>query len=181
MHTNMTNYVFTDGCCLGNQGSRRFRKAGAGVFFGDNDDYNISAHVGMTILRKFDLEYPTNQVAELMAVLFALDAILSMNRHAKKYVICTDSMYVLNSCSKWISTWKKNGWKTATQHAVKNMLIIKDIDELLQLCDKYGVNISFKHVKAHQEPQHHDNYFEWYGNNCADHLAKQGALQKHET
>lgn len=149
--------VFTDGSCL-NNGSKN-SKGGIGVFFNDNNEYNLSEQLNVNKI--------TNQVAELTAISRALDQLITMEN--KKIVnIYTDSSYSINIFSEWIKKWQSNNWKKMDGKPILNSELIIDINNKLK-----KQFVIFKHVRAHKtEPSKNDSkYFIWYGNNQADLLA----------
>ena len=85
--------------------------------------------------------------------------------------IYTDSNYLINTYTKWVITWEKNGWKKANGKDVENVELIQDIYSKL---NSSGLVVIFKKVKAHQpEPdKSSDSWQHWYGNDRADKLAK---------
>ena len=60
--------------------------------------------------------HTTNNRMELRA---ALEGLIALKRPS---VVCltTDSQYVRQGITSWISGWKRNGWKTAAKQPVKN-------------------------------------------------------------
>ena len=90
---------------------------------------------------------------ELLAAIMALKKIKSNS----DIVIFTDSIYVKNGITEWITKWKKNSWKNANKKPVKNKDLWLKLDEL---CQKN--NVSWKWVKGHSA-----NIY----NNLADELA----------
>jgi len=83
--------VFTDGSSLNNQ-EKGNRRGGVGVFFGKDDERNISLS-----LKESENFKVTNQVAELMASILAIEKVLSNQElKDKKIVSFTDSIYVKN-------------------------------------------------------------------------------------
>lgn len=155
--------VFTDGSTLNNQ-EKGNRKGGVGVFFGESDDRNISLPLKETSELKV-----TNQVAELMAPICAIEKILSSQKLLNsKIVIYTDSMYVRNIVHLWADNWEKKNWLKSDKKPVDNIVLVKKLYYLSK-----NVNVEFRHCKSHQkEPKKEDeNYFIWYGNNQADKLA----------
>lgn len=78
--------VYTDGACSKNGGSGA--KAGYAVYFGEENPYNVSEPLP---------QYPTNQRAEMTAVLEAMRITLDHGLVANKgkLVICTDSQVCL--------------------------------------------------------------------------------------
>jgi ribonuclease HI len=69
----------------------------------------------------------TNQQAELTAVLAALRGI-PLDAPLR---IETDSEYSLKSCTKWIPSWKKRGWKKSDGSAVANLDLMIDLDRAM--------------------------------------------------
>ena len=137
--------IYTDGACSGNPGP-----GGWGVLI-EIDNENIELSGG-------DRE-TTNNRMELMAAIKALEEI------DKDYEITlyTDSNYVKDRITSWISNWKKNNWKTANKKDVKNKELWMRLDEAIK--DK---NISWVWVKGHAGNA---------GNEQADYLAR-SALEK---
>ena len=132
--------IYTDGACSGNPGP-----GGWGVLI-EIDNENIELSGG-------DRE-TTNNRMELMAAIKALEEI------DKDYEITlyTDSNYVKDGITSWISNWKKNNWKTANKKDVKNKELWMRLDEAIK--DK---NISWVWVKGHAGNA---------GNEQADYLAR---------
>lgn len=155
--------IFTDGSTLNNQ-IKGNRKGGVGVFFGDNDERNISL-----ALKESDGNKVTNQVAELLACIKGIEKILLEEKiNDRKIIIYTDSMYIVNSIQKWAINWEKNNWKKSDNKDVENIELIKKLYYYSK-----NLKIDFRHVKSHQkEPDKNNaNYKIWYGNNQADRLA----------
>ncbi len=148
--------MFTDGSCSKN-GFNII--CGYGVYFPNNEVENIS--------RPFLHKPYTNQRSELYAIYKGIQHVKNQYKF-KKLIIYSDSEYSINSMTKWIQGWKKNGWKTANKKPVLNLDIIQKIDKYMQ---KYDGKIFFKHVKAHTGKQDELSI----GNDKADELAKAGA------
>lgn len=111
----------------------------------------------------------TNQRAELYAIYKALRLI------TKKFIfdkihLYTDSMYSINSLTKWIIKWKKNNWKKSDKTLILNYDIIKKIDD--KILSRFGNKIKFYHVKSHTNKQDKHSI----GNRVADELANLGAM-----
>ena len=102
--------------------------------------------------------YPcTNQRAELKAV---LEGIKASDRDSH-VTIRTDSVYAINSSTKWADNWERNNYRTSNGHPVENQDLIRTIRRELD-----GRNVSFEHVSGHRDS---------CGNNMAHNLAQQGS------
>ena len=137
--------IYTDGACSGNPGP-----GGWGVLI-QLDDKNIKLSGG-------DNE-TTNNRMELMAAIIALEEI----NKDYKINLYTDSNYVKDGITSWISNWKKNSWKTANKKDVKNKDLWIRLDSAIK-----GKDISWIWVKGHAGNA---------GNEQADYLAR-SALEK---
>ncbi len=67
----------------------------------------------------------TNNRMELRAAIEALGVLTQ----PCEVVLHTDSEYLRNGITKWISGWKKNGWRTAAKQPVKNVDLWRALDE----------------------------------------------------
>ena len=94
------------------------------------------------------LGHPTNNVAELTA----LAELLESTDPALPLEVRMDSQYAMNAVTKWIASWKRNGWLTAAKKPVANKELVVRIDALLQ-----GRAVTFRHVAAHQVDGDHLN------------------------
>ena len=118
--------IYTDGACKGNPGTGGW---GAVLQYG-NSEKEISGFQAET----------TNNIMELTAAVEALKLL----KEPCEITLTTDSTYVKNGISKWIFSWKKNGWKTASKKSVKN----KELWQELELLSK-NHSINWKCVKGH--------------------------------
>ena len=148
--------VYTDGSCKKLENNI---KAGYGIYFGKNDSRNCS--------KRFNLENPTNNRAELLAILECLKII---EKEKNPYVIMTDSKYSIESVTKYALKWETNDWKTIDGENVKNRELIEPIYKIL----KDNSNIEMRHLNSHTG--YGDKYSE--GNKCADKLANDGCINK---
>ena len=137
-------HVFTDGSCLGNPG----RGGWAAILkFGITEKVLTGGYANTT-----------NNRMEIMGALFALDAL----KEPCSVVLFTDSRYLCDAVEKkWLASWCKNGWKTATKKSVKN----RDLwERLLPLLARHKV--TFYWLEGHAgHPQ----------NERADILAREAA------
>src|SRR5579872_5166996 len=132
----LTNIVvFTDGSCIGN--GRDGAVGGIGIHFPKKELKDISK-----VYRDGSC---TNQRTELYAILTALRYIKKNLGLSNYHInIRTDSNYSINCVTKWITKWKKNGWKTTNGGDVSNR-------EYIELINKYNekYHITYTHVAAH--------------------------------
>lgn len=94
--------IFTDGACRGNPGRGGW---GALLRYGDNER-EIWGGEALT----------TNNRMELTAAIRALAAL----RERCRVDLYTDSKYLRDGVTRWLSNWKRNGWRTADRKPVKN-------------------------------------------------------------
>jgi len=94
--------IFTDGACRGNPGPGGW---GALLRSGGNEREIWAGEVDTT-----------NNRMELTAAIEALRAL----RHSCEVKLTTDSVYVRDGITKWLTNWEKNGWRTAAKKPVKN-------------------------------------------------------------
>ena len=135
--------VYTDGSCLGNPGK-------GGWAFLVNNEGVISSRSGYCI-------NATNNQMELTAAIKAIEFLVNH----KEMSIYTDSNYLKNGITLWVTNWKKNNWKTASKNPVKNKDLWERLDKL-----NYLKKIEWKWVKAHDTNKL---------NNEVDLLARQSA------
>ena len=118
--------AFTDGACRGNPGP-----GGWGVllrFGGHEKELNGGE------------SHTTNNRMELSAAIEALRAL----SQTCNVTLTTDSTYVRDGITQWVSKWKANGWKTAAKKPVKNQDLWMALDEQ---CQRHAVD--WQWVKGH--------------------------------
>ncbi|XP_037035656.1 ribonuclease H1 [Bradysia coprophila] len=142
-------HVFTDGSCEGNGTEKAV--AGLGVYFGEGHALNVAKPVSGRA---------TNNCGEIQASTLAIQ--LAGDCGVTKLCINTDSQFLINSITKWMTGWKRNGWKLKSGQPVKNVIDFKSLDAVTA---KYSIAIKWNYVKAHCGI---------LGNERADALAKQG-------
>lgn len=95
--------IFTDGACSGNPGPGGW---GAVLRYG-NVERELSGGESTT----------TNNRMELTAAIASLEAL----KRPCRVTLYTDSTYLRDGITKWLSSWKSRGWKTAAREPVKNI------------------------------------------------------------
>ena len=185
--SSMLNYTtsikleaFTDGSAINN--GKKNVKGGIGVFFpGDQPNIYLNCNNYIIDHPEFDVKTATNNVAELLAILLAIEVLLPIVKLSEPsqwppIVIYSDSDYSIKSITQWAHAWKAAGWKKKNKKAgaIKNLEIIKKI---FNYCDTY--RIKFVHINSHMPepfPKHTTDWLLWYGNDMADKLANKGAV-----
>ena len=105
--------IYTDGACKGNPGPGGW---GAWLRWGGHETELFGGDPATT-----------NNRMELTAV---IESLALLKRHTP-VAIYTDSEYVKNGITSWIHGWKKRGWKTADNKAVKNIELWQKLDTLV--------------------------------------------------
>ncbi len=103
--------VFSDGACKGNPGP-----GGWGVLlrYGAHEKELCGGEAGTT-----------NNRMELMAVIRALETL----KRPSRVRVTTDSQYVKQGITAWMTRWKRNGWRTADRKSVKNRDLWERLDQ----------------------------------------------------
>ena len=120
----MTTVVAVDGSALGNPGP-----AGWAWYV----DENCWAAGGWPS--------SSNNRGELTALLELLKATAYTNEELH---VLADSQYVINSVTKWMSGWKKRGWRKSDKSPVLNADLMQAIDKAIT-----GRKVSFEWVRGH--------------------------------
>ena len=120
----MTTVVAVDGSALGNPGP-----AGWAWYV----DENCWAAGGWP--------NSSNNRGELTALLELLKATAPTNEELH---VLADSQYMINSVTKWMSGWKKRGWRKSDKSPVLNADLMQAIDEAIS-----GRKVSFEWVRGH--------------------------------
>ena len=154
--------VFTDGSCHSG-------KAGWGLCY--DADENDSRNTQGIILRPPH----TNQRGELYAILMALERHQLFAPPHATLLICSDSMYSIHCCRKWMTGWIRNGWMKSDDTPVLNTDILKPIARLL-----YGGHVRDTLLQEQPHALKHRVMWTWVrghsgvkGNEVADALAFQ--------
>jgi len=137
--------IYTDGACSGNPGPGGW---GGLLRYGEREK-SLQGWCSHT----------TNNRMELLAAIRALKRL----KHPCRVVLYTDSQYLKNGITQWLSNWKKNGWKTSAKKRVKNQDLWRELDTL---CSTHQVE--WRWLKGHAGHE---------GNERADSLAQE-ALEK---
>ncbi|MEY4808231.1 MAG: hypothetical protein RLZZ206_2620, partial [Cyanobacteriota bacterium] len=87
----------------------------------------------------------TNNRMEMTAALELLLALKRLELPTEGLRIKTDSRYLLDGLTRWLSGWKRRGWRTAEGEPVKN----RDLWELLEQAAAALPEVSFVWVKGH--------------------------------
>lgn len=134
--------IYTDGACKGNPGIGGW---GAWLSAGEHEKSLCGGE-----------RETTNNRMELTACIKALET-LKVPCQVDLY---TDSVYVRDGVTKWLSNWKRNNWRTASKQLVKNKDLWQALDQAIGEHD-----VHWHWVKGHSGNE---------GNERADQLANQG-------
>jgi ribonuclease HI len=127
--------VWTDGACSGNPGPGGW--AAIVVPPDGADAFELSGGERHT----------TNNRMEYTAALNGLKALPAGSRAC----IVTDSRLMLESMTKWITGWKRRGWKTAAGDPVKNQDLVRALEA--EIARHAGVRWHW--VKGHETGAEH--------------------------
>ncbi|OMB74248.1 ribonuclease HI [Mycolicibacterium conceptionense] len=137
--------MYTDGACHGNPGPGGW---GVVLRFGEHEKHLYGGE-----------KATTNNRMELLAAIVALEAITA----ARPIQLWTDSQYVRQGITSWISGWKRKGWKTSTGQPVKNADLWRRLDTVAA-----QHTVDWRWLKGHAGHE---------GNELADQLATRGARE----
>lgn len=118
--------LFTDGACRGNPGPGGW---GVVLRYGDREKtlYGGEPHT-------------TNNRMELTAAIEGLMAL----KEPCRVILTTDSQYVRQGITQWLSGWKAKGWRTAARTPVKNQDLWQRLDAVVARHD-----VHWHWVKGH--------------------------------
>ena len=134
--------IYTDGACSGNPGPGGW---GAVLIYNGRRKEIFGGEADTTNIRM-----------ELMAAIHALEAL----KRRSAVDLFTDSRYVKDGITQWITGWKSKGWRTAAKKPVKNVDLWRLLDAQ---ADEHAV--AWHWVKGHDgNPE----------NERADALARRG-------
>lgn len=104
-------FIYTDGACKGNPGP-----GGWGVLlrYGEHEKELWGGE-----------RDTTNNRMELMAAIRGLEAL----KDSRDVILTTDSQYVRQGITEWLSQWKARGWRTANRQPVKNADLWEQLDQ----------------------------------------------------
>jgi ribonuclease HI len=122
--------IYTDGACSGNPGPGGW---GTVIYFQDGSIHEIGGAEAHT----------TNNRMEMQAAIAALQFLADWGQ-SEPIILYTDSEYVKNGITQWITGWKKKGWKTSTGKPVLNQ-------DLWQLIDRLNnpKHVTWTYVRGH--------------------------------
>ena len=142
--------VYTDGACSRN--GRPDAKAGVGIFFKENDSRNYCARIDGK---------QTNNRAELIAILIAIDILKREIQAGCKINIYSDSTYAMRCCGEYGEKLYKKNWVSKTP--IPNLELVQKAYEIFKNLN----NIEFHYIAAHTGLQDVHSR----GNEGADRLA----------
>jgi len=118
--------IYTDGACRGNPGPGGW---GAVLIFGERERELCGGERATTDNRM-----------EMTAAIEALEAL----KRPCQVELHTDSQYLRNGISQWLSIWKARGWRTMSKGEVKNEDLWRRLDAARARHD-----VDWRWVKGH--------------------------------
>lgn len=144
---------FSDGSCTDNGAPNA--KAASAIVFPNGEIPDSVFYLPPTSVR-------SNNRAEYYAAIKAMELADEYDPENTKVLhIFTDSMLLLNTCTKWMHSWQTKGWKKSGGE-IKNLDLVK---MLYKHCNQR--NVKWTHVKAHTGGQDYNSYW----NDKVDNLA----------
>jgi ribonuclease HI len=125
--------VWTDGACSGNPGPGGW----AAIVVSPEETVELSGGEPHT----------TNNRMEYMA---ALEGLRSLPPNSQACIV-TDSRLMLDSMTKWITAWKRRGWKTAGGDPVKNQDLVRALEAEIER----HAAVRWHWVKGHETGDEH--------------------------
>ena len=141
-------YVYTDGACTNN--GQKNAAAGIGIYFGEDDDRNVSA--------KIDGKQ-SNNTAELSAIIGVYDILKRNIEMGEDVTIVSDSIYAIRCAGEY-------GLKNANCNWIKDSPNKELVQRIYELYSTKS-NVHFMHIKAHTGKEDIHSI----GNDHADRLA----------
>ena len=120
--------IYCDGSCLGNPGPGGWA---ALCVQGDRVIHKICGFQA----------YTTNNRMELFAAINGIKKFIKLD-HNKQVYLYSDSVYLIQGITKWMTYWKQSSWKKGS---IKNTDLWKQLDSLNLLS-----NVQWRWVKGHQ-------------------------------
>ncbi|WP_088891969.1 ribonuclease HI [Leptolyngbya ohadii] len=127
--------IYTDGACSGNPGPGGW---GTVIYYNDGSIYELGGADRQT----------TNNRMEMQAAIAGLEYLLNVSQ-TDPVTLYTDSEYVKNGITKWVSGWKRKGWKTSAGKPVLNQDLWEQLDRLNQKATKQVPSFQWQYVRGH--------------------------------
>lgn len=126
---------WTDGSCVRN--GYPDAKGASAVCFPDGEMPDGAYHLPPTSVR-------SNNRTEYYAAIKAMQLVNECDPgKAKTLHVYTDSLLLVNTCTKWMHSWQKRDWKKSGGE-IKNLDLVKTLYEQCR-----ARNVKWTHVKAH--------------------------------
>lgn len=146
--------VYTDGACKGNPGPGGW---GCVIYLDHLPAIEIGGSSSQTTNNKMELTAPIQALSYLEALKIPIEQI----------EILSDSTYVIQGITQWISSWKRKNWISSSGSAVANQDLWQSLDARVQTLRQIGTSLKWTKVLAHSGID---------GNERADAIASARAL-----
>lgn len=138
--------IAVDGACRNN--GRDGPQAAYGVYFNERCRSNEAGIFSQAPI--------TNQCAEIYAAIMALEICCEKldacppSQRVRSIVIQSDSTYLVNGITSWITTWRENNYMTSQGSPVRNRDMFSTLDDMVANVQSCGVTVYFRHVGREQ-------------------------------
>lgn len=143
----MNTTIFTDGASRGNPGPGGW--AFVVVYEKSGESASVGSSAGRWVKEGGGAErLATNNQMELMAALRALEYV-STQRILGEIVVHSDSSYLINGITKWMTGWKRKGWITSTKTPVENRELWEGLDTIIAHLNAVGMQVRWQYIGGH--------------------------------
>ena len=135
--------IYVDGACQGN--GTDHAKASIGLYTGQGHRSSCGWLLSNQVLRMYGVTggTPTNQIAELVALIRGVEVGVRMARQAgiSRLIIASDSAYACGGITKWIDRWRHTGYAD-----VQNGPLFEYLDRLIRQVEDWQITIQFWNI-----------------------------------
>lgn len=132
--------IYTDGACSGNPGP-----GGFGIVVLDDNENLILTHSEKS-------NNTTNNREELKAILWAFLKYGKPAAAGNPPVVCSDSVYCVNTFTSWMFSWEQKGWKKSDNTKPENLDLIIPFFNYWQK----GYRIELQKIRGHANNKWND-------------------------
>lgn len=143
-HTETVTLVFTDGASEGNPGPGGWAVVCVGPL-SDHENHLEGTPETRVIESGAHVTRTTNNRMELSAAIEGVTHAAKLSQKNATIRVYSDSSYVVNGISRWLSSWERRGWKTASGGHVLNRDLWEGLSEAVK-----GISIKWNLIAGHR-------------------------------